>query len=135
MAKYTIDIPDELLPYMTENLPSAPAYIRAVLLTPLLVRFKQDERERIFAVQLDELKEKLSAMEKGAKIKKEKNTFNESHLEEAKDIPVAPEAPKPEPVEETVVPQAEAIVETFEAPVSETKIEAPAEEPAPEIPA
>lgn len=135
MAKYTIDIPDELLPYMTENMPSAPAYIRAVLLTPLLERFKREERERIFAEPLDALAEKLSTMEKGAKIKKEKKTFDESHLEEAKDIPAAPEAPKPEPVVETVAPQAEAIVETFETPATETKIETPAEEPAPEIPA
>ncbi len=125
MAKYTIDIPDELLPYMTENLPSVPAYLRAVLLTPLLERYQRDERERIFAEPLAALAGKLSAMEKNAKIKKEKKSFDESHLEETKDLP---STQAPEPVAPAPEPAPSVIVETIPAPepVVETP---PAEQP------
>lgn len=83
MQKFTITIPEELVPYLTEQYKTPEAYIEAVLLTPLVNKYRQEKLKKRIKEWENDTNAEIKPVVDQIKVKKRDET------------------PEPEPVEET----------------------------------
>lgn len=77
MAKYTIEIPEELHKYMVEGNWDVQAYIKQVLIDPLVKRFESEKKNAILSQQIKEVEDTV----KDVKMKMEIKDFEEEKAE------------------------------------------------------
>jgi len=69
MAKYTIEIPEELHKYMVEGNWDVEAYIKQVLLDPLIKRFEGEKKSIVLAEKIKEVEDTVKDVKIKAEIK------------------------------------------------------------------
>lgn len=67
--KYTIEIPDELNKYMVEGGWDVQAYIKQVLLDPLIKRFENEKKTTILSVKLAEVDDQVKEIHTKAEVR------------------------------------------------------------------
>lgn len=105
--KYTIEIPDELNKYMVEGGWDVQAYIKQVLLDPLVKRFENEKKQTILAVKLTEVDDQVKEIRTKAEVK----DFETEKAAIIAELTPAPVIEETAPVTETPV---------VEAPITET---------------
>lgn len=128
--KYTIEIPDELNKYMVEGGWDVQAYIKQVLLDPLVKRFENEKKTTILSAKLAEVDASVKEIHAKAEVKnfeEEKTVIQQETVTAI--IEANPDVAIVAPGVETPAP----VVEEEPAPIiEEAPIEAPqvVEEPA-----
>lgn len=118
--KYTIEIPDELHKYMVEGNWDVQAYIKQVLLDPLIKRFESEKKASIMAVKIAEVDDAVKEIHNKAEIK-------DFEIEKAAIVSETTEKVTAEVTAELAKPVEEVVKE--EPIVEEPIVEKPIEEP------